>query len=170
MVVRIHTVKGTLYNALADAKKSETRLSKINDLIDLVVNGKSFPYKYILITALAAKASDGSLNPLSLQAQSQLEGAYNARRICHGAILEFEMLELGETLGSVDEPYLCTAARFTELDKSNSERFAHDIDILEALCDKLPLLENAEDAYNGLVYMIQKLLRLKEEKEKNIYK
>ena len=163
--MRLNNVKDILYKALSEAKKPSKHISKVNDLIDFVLDNTHLTYKYILVTALAAKAADESVNPLALQAGSALSGAYDARSICHGVIVKFEMTELGKALGGSNEPYLNKPARFPELSKSNAVRRGRDQQILHTLCDGLPTLETSSDAYDGLVYAFQKLLAVKDEKE-----
>jgi len=163
--MKVDDVKNTLYRALSDAQKPEKYQSQHSELIDFVLDNTHLTYKYILVTALAAKATNGSINPLTLQAGSALPGAYDARSICHGAIVRFEMTELGKALGGSNEPFLNKPARFPELSKTNAVRRGRDQQILFALCDGLPKIESAEKAYDGLVYAIQKLLVIKAEKE-----
>ncbi|GHV05342.1 hypothetical protein FACS1894217_02060 [Clostridia bacterium] len=163
--MRISDVKDTLYRALEDAKKSGEHPCKSKALIDFVLDNTHLTYKYILVTALAAKATDASVNPLTLQAGSTLPGAYDARSVCHGVIVKFEMIELGKALGGSNEPYLNKPARFPELSKSNAVRRGSDQQILYALVDGLPEITSAEAAYDGLVYAFQKLLVVKAKKE-----
>jgi hypothetical protein len=163
--MKLSDVKDILYRALTDARRNGKHYSKVNDLIDFVLDNTHLTYKYILVTALAAKATEGSVNPLTLQAGSTLPGAYDARSICHGVIVKFEMTELGKALGGSNEPYLNKPARFPELSKTNAVRRGRDRQILYALCDGLPKIETAEEAYDGLVYALQKLLEVKVKKE-----
>lgn len=79
-------------------------------------------YKYILVTALASKATDESINPLCLQVKSELPGAYDARSICHGVIVRFDMEVLAKALGDSNEPFLNKPARFSELSTTNAVR------------------------------------------------
>ena len=57
-------------------------------------------------------------------------------------------------------------ARFPELDKSNAVRRGTDQAILNALCDNLPLIATSIDAYQCLVYLLCKLIRIRDEKQK----
>ena len=163
--MKLADVKETPYKALEDAKKTGIHPSKFRELIDFVLDNTHLTYKYILVTALAAKATDESVNPLCLQAGSSLPGAYDARSICHGVIVKFEMTELGKALGGSNEPFLNKPARFPELSKTNAVRRGRDQTILYALCDGLPNLKTSQDAYDGLVYAFQKLLVVKAKRE-----
>ena len=110
--MKLSDVKDILYRALADARKPSKHPSKVSSLIDFVLDNTHLTYKYILVTALASKAADESINPLALQAGSALPGSYDARSVCHGVIVKFEMTELGKALGGSNEPYLNKPARF----------------------------------------------------------
>ena len=94
--------------------------SQTKKLIDFVIDNTHLTYKYILFTALLAKASDSSINVLCLQKQSSLIGAYDARSLCHKVIVPFEMQTLHKALGGSNEPFLNKPARFPELSKTNS--------------------------------------------------
>lgn len=158
-------VRATLYKALEDARK-DVKKPKCGELIDYVLDNTHLTYKYILVNALASKATDPSINALCLQKKSKLPGAYDARTICHKVLVQFEMTELGKALGGSNEPFLNKPARFTELSKSNAVRRGNDQSILNALCDGLPKINTADEAYAGLVYAMKKLLAIKEEKSK----
>lgn len=158
-------VRATLYKALADAKK-DVKKPKCGELIDYVLDNTHLTYKYVLVNALAAKATDPSINALCLQKKSKLPGSYDARTICHKVLVQFEMTELGKALGGSNEPFLNKPARFTELSKTNAVRRGNDQSILNALCDELPKITTANEAYAGLVYAMKKLLIIKEERAK----
>ena len=163
--MRDDDVKKTLYNALKDAQKEGKKPSS-SGLIDFVLDNTHLTYKYILVTALAAKATDPSINPLCLQKKSELPGAYDARSVCHKVLVKFEMKELVKALGGSNEPFLNKPARFPELSKTNAVRRGNDQLILNTLCDELPKITTADEAYAGLVYAMKKLLAIKAEKEK----
>ena len=134
--------------------------------IDYVIDNTHLTYKYILFTALLAKATDSSINVLCLQKKSELPGAYDARSICHKVIVPFEMEILEKALGGSNEPFLNKPARFPELSKNNAVRNGNDRDILVALCDNLPLIKTSAMAYSGLVYLLGKLIQLRDSKKR----
>lgn len=136
------------------------------NFIDYVIDNTHLTYKYILFTAVLSKATDEQINPLCLQKQSSLPGAYDARTVCHKVIVPFEMEVLKKALGGSNEPFLNKPARFPELNKSNAVRRGNDQAILNALCDNLPLITTSADAYQCLVYVLCKLIRIRDEKEK----
>ena len=138
--------------------------AKARRLIDFVLGNTHKTYKYILVTALLAKATEPGINPLCLQAGSKLPGAYDARSLCHNVIVPFDMNVLEKALGGSNEPFLNKPARFPELSKSNAVRAGNDKEILDTLCDRLPLIDNQEDAFEGLVYALQLLISRKNER------
>jgi hypothetical protein len=158
-------VRAVLYKALSDAQK-EVKKPNCSTLIDYVLDNTHLTYKYVLVNALASKATDPSINALCLQKKSKLSGAYDARTICHKVLVQFEMTELGKALGGSNEPFLNKPARFAELSKTNAVRRGNDQSILNALVDGLPKILTADKAYAGLVYAMNTLLTNKKKKEK----
>ena len=143
---------------------SETPVCKHNSLIDYVIDGTHLTYKYVLFNALLSKATDESLNPLCLQVKSELPGSFDARTICHKVIVPFEQTTLKKVLGGSNEPFLNKPARYTELSKDNAVRRGKDQDMLFRLCDELPNIKSSKDAYDDLVYMLKRLIVLRDEK------
>lgn len=134
------------------------------DFIDFVIDNTHLTYKYILFTAILSKATDESINALCLQKGSTLPGAYDARTVCHNVIVKFEMETLEKAMGGSNEPFLNKPARFPELSKDNAVRRGNDKMILDSLCDNLPTIETSEDAYECLVYLLTKLIAIRDEK------
>lgn len=153
-----------LQKAYEEAVAGEYPPCEYADFIDYVIDNTHLTYKYVLFTALLAKATDESINPLCLQKKSQLPGAYDARTVCHKVIVPFEMETLEKALGGSNEPFLNKPARFPELSKNNAVRRGNDHDILVSLCDNLPLIKTSDVAYSGLVYLLGKLIRMRDSK------
>lgn len=167
MKLNVENVKNTVYRAYEKASRGDVPQNcACKDLVDYVLDNTHLTYKYILITALAAKATDETVNPLCLQVKSKLPGAYDARSICHGVIVRFDMEVLNKALGGSNEPFLNKPARFPELNTSNAVRKGRDQSILNKLCSDLPLVDTSAKAFDGLTYAIYKLLLVKAEKEK----
>ena len=123
MKLSVESAKITVYRAYENARRGDVPLDcACRDLVDDVLKHTHLTYKYILVTALTAKATDESVNPLCLQAKSALLGAYDARSICHGVIVPFDMEVLNKALGGSNEPFLNKSARFPELSTSNAVR------------------------------------------------
>lgn len=86
-----------------------------------ILGGKQLTYRYILVTAALAKATNPRVHYRALQKGSDLPGAYDARSVAHGVIVPFEKSH-GERLGGSNEPYLNRPARYTDFDLSNRDR------------------------------------------------
>lgn len=152
--------------AYNEALVTPSPVCKHKDFIDFVIDNTHLTYKYILFTAILAKASDESINPLCLQKKSTLSGAYDARTVCHKVIVRFETETLDKVLGGSNEPFLNKPARFPELSKSNAVRKGNDKALLNALCDNLPLIQTSAEAYDCLVYLLRRLIIIRDEKKK----
>lgn len=151
--------------AYNDALKNPDPACQFKEFIDFVIDNTHLTYKYILFTALLSKATDESVNALCLQKKSELPGAYDARTVCHKVIVPFEMEVLDKAMGGSNEPYLNKPARFPELSKSNAVRRGNDQALLNALCDNLPLITSSTEAYGCLVYLLSKLIKIRDEKQ-----
>ena len=167
MKLSVESAKITVYRAYENARRGDVPLDcACRDLVDDVLEHTHLTYKYILVTALTAKATDESVNPLCLQAKSALPGAYDARSICHGVTVPFDTEVLNKALGGSNEPFLNKPARFPELSTSNAVRGGRDQSILNKLCAELPFVDTSAKAFDGLTYAIYKLLLVKAEKER----
>ena len=154
-----------LQEAYADAlNKSETECNH-KEFIDFIIDNTHLTYKYVLFTALLSKATDETINTLCLQKKSTLPGAYDARTVCHKVIVPFEMETLEKVLGGSNEPFLNKPARFPELSKSNAVRRGNDQSLLNSLCDNLPKITTSDDAYCCLIYLLQKLIAMRDAQE-----
>jgi hypothetical protein len=120
------------------------------ETIRLIVTGSHLTYRYILVTALLAKATNPKINPLAIQAQARIKNAYDARSLCHKVIVPNEARLLHSSLGGSNEPYLNKPARTPYLDISNPVRGGNDRRTLESLCVVLPKFDGREAAYSGL--------------------
>ena len=127
--------------------KYRTSFAKI---LEKIVLGEHLTFRYILVTALLAKATDPRVNALSLQARSGLSGAYDARSVCHKIIVPLEKELLCGALGSSNEPFLNKPARLPALDKNNPVRGGADKALLDALCDFLPQINDSDVAFDAL--------------------
>lgn len=138
--------------------------SAFKDEISFVINNTHLTYRYILLTAVLSKSVSNNVNPLALQASSNLDGAYDARSVCHSVIVPFERDYLKNALGGSNEPFLNKPARFKELSLNNAVRRGNDKRILELLCSFLPKIENTDQAFHSLVDAVYYILRLSETK------
>ena len=141
--------------------------TRISECIDLVLESDHKTFKYILFTALLAKATDGAVDILSLQKNDSSKGAYDARSLCHKVIVPFEKSVLDKVLGGSNEPYLNKPARFPRLSPDNPVRKGKDKELLRLLCERLPEIETSQVAKYYLTYLLHKLNLMKFQKEKD---
>lgn len=133
-------------NTKADYKP----ISKQSKNIAEVILGTHLTYRYILFTGLLAKATNKDANPVALQAKAVLDGAYDARSLCHKVIVPEEASLLDNKLGGSNEPFLNKPARFTHLSEENAVRRGKDADALKKLIQVLSSLKSASDAKKAL--------------------
>lgn len=100
-------------NILEEDKEEYVNDYKIRQKIREILNASLLTYKYILVTSILAKVINPNIHYRSMQARSDLEGAYNARSLAHEVLVPWEK-EHGERLGGSNEPYLNKPARHPE--------------------------------------------------------
>lgn len=115
-----------------------------------VITGSHKTYKYVLVTGLLAKATDSSVDPLSLQAQDSSAGAFDARSIAHMVLVPFEREYVPNSLGNSNEPYLNKPARFPRLSLTNAVRKGNDRIILEKTIAILSAMKTSSQALKYL--------------------
>ncbi len=136
-----------LERALAEAKPLT---DKIAQTINIVLTGTHKTYRYILVNALLAKATNEKVNALSLQKGDGRGGKFDARSLCHKVIVPFEKLELPGCLGDSNEPFLNKPARFVSLSTTNAVRAGKDRKTLENLISILSQISTSEQAFDYL--------------------
>jgi SacI restriction endonuclease len=124
--------------------------SKLSDQIKAIVTGTHLTYRYVLLTALLGKATDEGVHPLALQAGANLDGAYDARSLCHGVVVPNEAELIDNGLGGSNEPYLNKPARFPQISLTNAVRPGNDRRTLQALYATLNSLKDSKEALAGL--------------------
>jgi len=133
-----------LERALAEA---EPLADEISQAINIVLTGTHKTYRYILVNALLAKATNEKVNALSLQKGDGRGGKFDARALCHNVIVPFEKLELPGCLGDSNEPFLNKPARFVSLSTTNAVRAGKDRETLETLISILSQISTSEEAF-----------------------
>lgn len=118
--------------------------------IKTIIQGKHLTFRYILTTALLGKATNPRINALALQAGADIEGAYDARSLCHGVVVPLERQLLNRSLGGSNEPFLNKPARFSTISLSNAVRAGRDRELLVILHKVLSEIETSEQAFNSL--------------------
>lgn len=136
-----------LDRAFIEAESSD---DKIGRKICEILRGPHKTYRYILVTALLAKATNDEINILSLQKGDGKDGKYDARSLCHKVLVPFETLRLPGSLGSSNEPFLNKPARFVSLSLTNAVRRGKDLQTLSDVIDILSDISNSPEAYRYL--------------------
>lgn len=139
-------------DAIAIAKDSNVVLSypQWEEEIKAIIKGTHLTYRYILVTALLGKATNSNVNSLALQAKAELDGAYDARSLCHKVIVPLEQGLLDRSLGGSNEPFLNKPARFPSISLSNAVRAGKDGQLLWMLHKVLSELETSDQAFGAL--------------------
>ena len=119
-----------LDRALIEASLVEDEIASI---ITTVLRGTHKTYRYILVNALIAKATNSKVDALSLQKGDGKGGKFDARSLCHKVLVPFEKLKLPGCLGDSNEPFLNKPARFVSLSTHNAVRAGKDKETLENL-------------------------------------
>ncbi len=169
-VVNQDRAAALLSEALNVAKQRDAFSSSGESLIKSILEGSHLTFKYILFTAILAKATDHRINPLCLQVSSKLEGSYDARSLCHSVIVPFEKHSLSKILGGSNEPYLNKPARFPEIDPNNAVRAGADRVKLLALYSELPNLTDSKIALEWLIDFLYETLLLIKERDADVAK
>lgn len=143
-----------LYSANAeDISKIDLQETWVSN-IRYILKSSHKTYKYILMTQLLAKAIDKNVFILALQAGASIDGAFDARSLCHKVIVPFERDILSCALGGSNEPYLNKPARFPVLSLDNAVRSGNDKEVLNKLIELLKMLKSNDDAYNCLCFAL----------------
>jgi hypothetical protein len=113
-----------------------------------VMLGRHLTYRYVLFTSLLAKATNGAANGLAMQAGADLEGAFDARSLCHKVVVDYDRdaSQLAGRLGRSNEPYLNKPARYPALAFENAVRRGYDRSIRDKCIDILSELVGQADA------------------------
>ena len=132
----------------------------IKSCIDFVMQGKNcLTYRYIMFTALLAKAVDESVDILSLQAGDHSAGAYDARSLASKVVFQFQKTMLGNILdGANSDPLVNKPGRFLRLSKSNPAAGGDPQKALNILCDNLPNVQPSKESKKCVNYIISKLI------------
>ena len=109
-----------------------------------------FPYSTVAISTYLTRANqvlgiEGRANPLVLQAGAPLQGAFDARSLCHGVVVPFEQTVLEKRLGGANEPFLNKPARYTHLSMDNAVRRGKDRTTLPRLIEVFEMVNEQEN-------------------------
>ncbi len=92
----------------------------MQQLIENVMAASDVTFKYILVTGYLAKCANPAAHARAIQAGSTLNGAYDARSLCHKVVVGFEKSK-GNLFGLSNEPYVNKPARHPEHDGDNHQ-------------------------------------------------
>ncbi len=88
--------------------------------IDGVMSASDVTFKYILVTGYVAKATNPKIHARAIQTGSSLRESYDARSVCHKAVVPFEKTK-GNLFGLSNEPFVNKPARHQEHDGENDQ-------------------------------------------------
>lgn len=160
-IIEKNLAEKTLLSAFNERCSKNDEISKS---IKSILNGDHKTYKYILVNAILAKATNNEIDPLALQAGAPLIGSFDARSLCHQVLVPFERDFLENALGGSNEPFLNKPARFTHLSTDNAVRKGKDKETLNLLIDTLVQIKTSRDAKSylscALEFLNQRILQL----------
>ena len=151
-----------LHESYKACSSTPTINCSIKGTIDFIMNGKNcLTYRYIMFTALLAKAVDSQIDILSLQAGDISIGAYDARSLASEVVYPFQKSMLGNVLdGANSDPLVNNPARVPRLAKTNKAR-GDCKKTLEQLCENLPKVQDSLEARKCVDYIVSMLLEAK---------
>lgn len=137
------------------AQTRKSRLdSEIKALIKQVLDRNIISYTYILVTGLLGRRTNNNANAFALQAHSKLEGAYDARSLCHKVVVPFEHAH-GNMWGYSNEPFLSKAVRHPEFNKSNPQlKYKAEALVLHRVLNWANEADD-ENLFEALVYVMR---------------
>ncbi len=133
-------------------------------LIQLFVGNMGKTYRYIFITKFLAKATNKDANPIIIQKGSNLNGAYDARSLCHKVIVKNQ--SVNALLGNSDEPFLNKLVRISSLDKQVAFKGKEEKENVQKMISFLSSIPNLGQAYRYLQYSLYILDVWKAKKDK----
>lgn len=140
------------------SRESEFCNDDLGQRMEQIIRGSNKTYRYILVNALLAKATNGEINILSLQKDDGKDGKYDARSLCHNVLVPFEKLKMPGALGNSNEPFLNKPARFVILSENNAVRKGND---RKTLFDSIELLSQIKDSQSAYKYLRSALAVMK---------
>lgn len=126
----------------------------MRDQIEAVLKASDVTFKYILVTGYLAKCIDPSAHARALQVGSKLQGAYDARSLCHKVVIGFEKSK-GNLWGLSNEPFVNKPARHAEHDGENNQ--LKNKSLARSLHSALESANNgsASDRLAGLIHILR---------------
>ena len=126
-----HTEARTELIEAINADRSHTVPEAISvDDMSIIFHGKHKTFRYMFLTAILSKHVNNRVNALSLQADWDDPGSFDARSVCHKSIVPIEEEHLGLRLGASPEPMVNNPARYESISLENKVRKGNDADLL----------------------------------------
>ncbi len=152
--------------SLRRCEKQPTTDCPIRSTIDFAITGKNLiTYSYILLTALVSKATNPSIDILSLSVNDKSPGAYTPREVAKSVVYEFQKRFLGNVIdGANNDPLVNKPARYPRLERTNAAR-GDGKRMLDSLVENLPRVKDAETARTCLDYYMTLLLKEKKQRD-----
>jgi hypothetical protein len=123
--------------------------------IDGVMSASDVTFKYILATGYVSKVTNPRIHARALQTGSFLKESYDARSVCHKAVVPFEKSK-GNLFGLSNEPFVNKPARHPEHNQEN-EQLRNKIGA-RVLHTALEAAQSAsvEQVFAGLAYILRR--------------
>ena len=128
--------------------------ARMQQLIENVLGASDVTFKYILVTGYLAKCVNPSAHARAIQVGSSLDGAYDARSLCHKVVIGFEKSK-GNLFGLSNEPFVNKPARHQEHDRDNTQlRNRVGAKILHNALEQAQSARN-DEVFQGLVHILR---------------
>ena len=120
----------------------------------------------MFLTAILSKHVNNRVNALSLQADWDDPGSFDARSVCPKSIVPIEEEHLGLRLGASPEPMVNNPARYESISLENKVRKGNDADLLRHMVQCLTKLNGLDSSgirdslYNAVTSILQLESRL----------
>ena len=156
-----------LHDSYKSCSQFPVSTCSIQSTIDFVMTGKNcLTYRYIMFTALLAKAVDPAIDILSLQAKDSSKGAYDARSLASKVVYKFQASFLGNVLdGSNSDPLVNKPGRYMRLSMDNAAAGGDPQKALRLLCSDLARIQTKEQAKECVDYIVSLLLAEKKNRD-----
>jgi hypothetical protein len=152
--IDLEAARSAIEKAWNDISSSSTPPAKMQQAIESVMSASDITYKYMLVTGYLAKYIHPRVHARALQTGSSLNGAYDARSLCHKVVVGFEKPK-GNLFGLSNEPFVNKPARHPEHEGDNPQ--LRNRAIAQRLHTALELAQagSRDEVYKGLVHILR---------------
>ena len=146
--------RAALQKAWTETGSASRPPARMQQLIENILGASDVTFKYILVTGYLAKSVNPSAHPRAIQVGSSLNGAYDARSLCHKVVVGFEKSK-GNLFGLSNEPFVNKPARHPEHDGSNTQlRNKIGAKMLHSALEQAQSA-NKDELWHGLVHILR---------------